>query len=561
MFCIQKIGDCMKTKTHILIVDDSKFNRMTFADILKDDYAIFEAENGREALNILARKSNCIALIILDLAMPEMDGFEFLKIYQQTEAYRYIPVIVATANDDTENESKCLQLGAWDFIPKTFQPDIIRFRVLNAIDKSKVRFLEYDSLTGIYSQQKFYQLTREMLDSSSDEEFAFIHFDIDRFKMINALYGAAEGDRLICYVAYAIKMTMDEYGKSTYGRINGDIFGICMAYKQIKDIYNILEQIKARVRKHVVNYYFETCAGIYLIQDREMEVDAIFDNASIAATQCKENYMIHEALFTKEMNDKVKHEQSVIDEMSKALDEGQFIVYFQPKYDLEGYNPGGAEALVRWRKPDGTIVSPGEFIPIFEKNGFITKLDFYVWEKVCQFIRQELDEGREPAPISVNVSRVNLYNPNFLESLIDLVEKYKIPPRYLHLELTESAFSDSAERIQDAVKYLHKAGFTILMDDFGSGYSSLNVLKDVDLDVLKIDMKFFSKGGTQEKGAKIIEAVIKMAEALDMTVIAEGVEDKEQVEFLTKVGCDYIQGYYFAKPMPEEQYKKLINEE
>lgn len=551
----------MKTKTHILIVDDSKFNRMTFADILKDDYAIFEAENGREALNILARKSNCIALIILDLAMPEMDGFEFLKIYQQTEAYRYIPVIVATANDDTENESKCLQLGAWDFIPKTFQPDIIRFRVLNAIDKSKVRFLEYDSLTGIYSQQKFYQLTREMLDSSSDEEFAFIHFDIDRFKMINALYGAAEGDRLICYVAYAIKMTMDEYGKSTYGRINGDIFGICMAYKQIKDIYNILEQIKARVRKHVVNYYFETCAGIYLIQDREMEVDAIFDNASIAATQCKENYMIHEALFTKEMNDKVKHEQSVIDEMSKALDEGQFIVYFQPKYDLEGYNPGGAEALVRWRKPDGTIVSPGEFIPIFEKNGFITKLDFYVWEKVCQFIRQELDEGREPAPISVNVSRVNLYNPNFLESLIDLVEKYKIPPRYLHLELTESAFSDSAERIQDAVKYLHKAGFTILMDDFGSGYSSLNVLKDVDLDVLKIDMKFFSKGGTQEKGAKIIEAVIKMAEALDMTVIAEGVEDKEQVEFLTKLGCDYIQGYYFAKTMPEEQYKKLINEE
>lgn len=561
MFCIQKIGDCMKTKTHILIVDDSKFNRMTFADILKDDYAIFEAENGREALNILARKSNCIALIILDLAMPEMDGFEFLKIYQQTEAYRYIPVIVATANDDTENESKCLQLGAWDFIPKTFQPDIIRFRVLNAIDKSKVRFLEYDSLTGIYSQQKFYQLTREMLDSSFDEEFAFIHFGIDRFKMINALYGAAEGDRLICYVAYAIKMTMDEYGKSTYGRINGDIFGICMAYKQIKDIYNILEQIKARVRKHVVNYYFETCAGIYLIQDREMEVDAIFDNASIAATQCKENYMIHEALFTKEMNDKVKHEQSVIDEMSKALDEGQFIVYFQPKYDLEGYNPGGAEALVRWRKPDGTIVSPGEFIPIFEKNGFITKLDFYVWEKVCQFIRQELDEGREPAPISVNVSRVNLYNPNFLESLIDLVEKYKILPRYLHLELTESAFSDSAERIQDAVKYLHKAGFTILMDDFGSGYSSLNVLKDVDLDVLKIDMKFFSKGGTQEKGAKIVEAVIKMAEALDMTVIAEGVEDKEQVEFLTKVGCDYIQGYYFAKPMPEEQYKKLINEE
>lgn len=158
------------------------------------------------------------------------------------------------------------------------------------------------------------------------------------------------------------------------------------------------------------------------------------------------------------------------------------------------------------------------------------------------------------------MSRVNLYDPKFLETLIDLVERYKIPPKYLHLELTESVFSDNAAMIQDAVFYLHKAGFTILMDDFGSGYSSLNVLKDVDLDVLKIDMKFFSKGGTAEKGAKIIEAVVKMAESLNMTVIAEGVEEQEQVDFLTKLGCDYIQGYYFAKPMPQEEYQRLMND-
>lgn len=551
----------MRTKNHILIVDDSKFNRLTFSNILKDSFEILEAENGREALDILARRGGDVALIILDLVMPEMDGYEFLNIYQRTEAYRYIPVIVATANDSAENESKCLELGAWDFIPKTFHPDIIRFRVLNAIDKSKVRFLEYDSLTGIYSQQKFYQMTREMLDTPSESEFAFIHFDIDRFKMINALYGAREGDRLICYVAYAIKMTMEEYGRATYGRIGGDVFGICMAYEKMEDIYVVLEQIKERVRRHTVNYYFETCAGIYLISNREMEVSVIYDNASIAAQQCKENYMVHEAVFTNELNEKLQREQHIIDEMDKALEEEQFIVYFQPKYDLEEFSPGGAEALVRWQKPDGTMVSPGEFIPIFEKNGFITKLDYYVWEKVCQFIRQELDDGRKPAPISVNVSRVNLYNPKFFETLIDLVEKYKIPPKYLHLELTESAFSDSESIIQEAVKYLHRAGFTILMDDFGSGYSSLNVLKDVDLDVLKIDMKFFSKGETQERGAKIIEAVIRMAESLNLTVIAEGVEDEEQVEFLTKLGCDYIQGYYFAKPMPEAQYKKLMHDE
>lgn len=557
---LRKTGDDMTRKNDILIVDDGRLNRASFAAILKDSYGILEAENGKEALDVLARRKDSIALIILDLVMPVMDGFEFLEAYQKQEEFRYIPVIVSTANDDQENERRCLALGAWDFISKTFHPDIIRFRVRNAIDKSKVRFLEFDSLTEIYSQQKFYQMTREMLDGPTDENFAFIHFDIDRFKMINTLYGAREGDRLICYVADAIKEVMEHYHRSTYGRITGDVFGICMSYQKLEDIYGIVERIKEKLREHTVHYYLETCAGIYLIEDREMEISVIYNNAAIASAQCKDQYMVHEALYTKELNDKVKKEQRIIDEMDTALNEEQFVVYFQPKYELEKFSPYGAEALVRWQKPDGSLVSPGDFIPVFEKNGFITKLDYYVWEKVCGFIREELDEGREPAPISVNVSRVNLYHPKFLETLINLAEKYKIPPKYLHLELTESVFSEDTALMQKTVRYLHRAGFTILMDDFGSGYSSLNILKDVDLDVLKIDMKFFSKGGdTEAKGAKIIEAVIKMAESLDMTVIAEGVEEKHQVDFLSKLGCDYIQGYYFAKPMPRAQYQNLVD--
>lgn len=548
-------------RNQILIVDDGKLNRVSFATILKSEYEILEAEDGEKALEILSKRKSSIALIILDLVMPVMDGYEFLEVYRNNAEYRYIPVIVSTSNDDAENERKCLALGAWDFIPKTFHPEIIRFRVRNAIEKSKVRLLEYDSLTEIYSEQKFYQATREFLDSIGDENAAFIHFDIDRFKMINAFYGAKEGDRLICYVADAIRTVMTDYDpRSTFGRIGADVFAICMSYRELGDIYNVLERIKERLRRHSVHYYLETCAGIYLIEDKNMDVVAIFDKASLAASQCKEKYMVHESMYTKELSDSLKREQQIIDEMDDALANNEFVVYFQPKYEVEGRSPGGAEALVRWQKPDGTMVSPGAFIPIFEKNGFITKLDYYVWEKVCQFIRGELDSGRKPAPISVNVSRVNLYDPKFLETLIDLVERYKIPPKYLHLELTESVFSDNAAMIQDAVFYLHKAGFTILMDDFGSGYSSLNVLKDVDLDVLKIDMKFFSKGGTAEKGAKIIEAVVKMADSLNMTVIAEGVEEQEQVDFLTKLGCDYIQGYYFAKPMPQEEYQRLMND-
>ena len=555
----QGTGACMGRRKYVLIVDDCQQDRMAVADVLRSDYDILEACNGKQALEILSRKRAQISLIMLDLMMPVMDGYEFLEMYRKRKEYSYLPVVVCTTEDDPEREQKSLELGAWDFVLKNSSPGIMRLRAGNAIEKSKVRFLEYDFLTGIYGQQKFYQATRELLDQRAGANFALIHFDIDRFRIINTLYGSKEGDRLIHFVAGAIRKVMTAYGRGTYGRLGGDVFGMCVPYEDGAAIYHILEGIRAEIRKHSVHYYLETCAGIYLVDDPDMEVAAMHDNAEIAAAQCKGQYMVHDVLYTEEIGQKVLREQHIIDEMDAALAEQQFIVYFQPKYQLKKMAPYGAEALVRWKKPSGEIVLPNEFIPIFERNGFITKLDYYVWEKVCQFIDSELSQGRNPAPISVNVSRVNLYNPDFMDSLIDLIHRYHIPPHYLNLELTESVFSEDAELIQRAVNYLHDAGFTILMDDFGSGYSSLNILKDVDLDVLKIDMKFFSKGNTAEKGAKIIEAVIRMAESLDMMVIAEGVEEKHQVDFLNDLGCDYIQGYYFGRPMSQDQYEKLTN--
>ena len=555
----QGTGACMGRRKYVLIVDDCQQDRMAVADVLRSDYDILEACNGKQALEILSRKRAQISLIMLDLMMPVMDGYEFLEMYRKRKEYSYLPVVVCTTEDDPEREQKSLELGAWDFVLKKSSPGIMRLRAGNAIEKSKVRFLEYDFLTGIYGQQKFYQATRELLDQRAGANFAFIHFDIDRFRIINTLYGSKEGDRLIHFVAGAIRKVMTAYGRGTYGRLGGDVFGMCVPYEDGAAIYHILEGIRAEIRKHTVHYYLETCAGIYLVDDPDMEVAAMHDNAEIAAAQCKGQYMVHDVLYTEEIGQKMLREQHIIDEMDAALAEQQFIVYFQPKYQLKKMAPYGAEALVRWKKPSGEIVLPNEFIPIFERNGFITKLDYYVWEKVCQFIDSELSQGRNPAPISVNVSRVNLYNPDFMDSLIDLIHRYHIPPHYLNLELTESVFSEDAELIQRAVNYLHDAGFTILMDDFGSGYSSLNILKDVDLDVLKIDMKFFSKGNTAEKGAKIIEAVIRMAESLDMMVIAEGVEEKHQVDFLNDLGCDYIQGYYFGRPMSQDQYEKLTN--
>ncbi len=549
----------MRRRKQILIVDDVKLNRTSFSAILRDKFDILEAENGKEALEIVAKHRETIAAIILDLMMPVMDGFEFLEHFREIEEYQGIPVVVATTSDEMDNERHCLELGAWDFIPKTFHPEIIRFRIMNAVERSKVRTLEYDAMTGIYNEQKFFQATREMLDEAYDEKFAFVRIDVDRFKMVNMLYGAEEGGRMICKIAQAVSEIVKKNKKGTYGRINGDIFAICVPYRGKQEVEKMVEDLRQNIKQKNEPYYLETSAGIYMIEDTSMEVTKIYDNATIAAGQCKGQYMVHKVFYSRQMSEHLMQEQRVINEMDEALAKEEFVVYFQPKYELAKMQPYGAEALVRWQKPDGTLVPPGDFIPIFEKNGFVVKLDYYVWEKVCQFIRNELDAGRDIAPISVNVSRINLYNPQFLESIIDLVETYKIPPKYLSLEITESVFSEDATVIQDAVNYLHKAGFTILMDDFGSGYSSLNILKDVNLDVLKIDMKFFSKGPSDAKARKIVEAVIKMAEALEMTVIAEGVEDKEQVDFLCELGCDYIQGYYFAKPMPLTEYQKLLD--
>ena len=542
----------------ILIADDEARIRRLVSDFLKrDGHTIIEAADGKTALELIENRRPTLDLAILDVMMPGMDGFAFMEEARTRESIRNIPIVVATTENDYQTEKRCLELGVWDFIPKVFQPEIIRFRVLNTIKRSMAHSLEHDGLTGLYTIQKFSQCVKRNLENNQDTKFTFIRLDIERFKMINNFYGVEAGDRLLVYISGLIETYWQDVENCVFGRIDGDVFGICFPRDE-KKLNGFILYIKRELKKYKAAYYLETAMGIYDILDNNLDVRNIIARATLAAKQCKGQYMIHEARYTEELRAKIIREQNIINEMEHALETGEFVVYFQPKYELDHCRPSGAEALVRWKKADGTIVSPGDFIPVFESNGFIIRLDYYVWDQVCQFIKNNLAHRGDSEVISVNVSRVNLYNPDFLESLVNLVEKYKIPPKYLNLELTESAFSDDARMIQNAVDYLHKAGFTILMDDFGSGYSSLNVLKDIDIDVLKIDMRFLSKGSSEERGEKILEAVIKMAKSLDMLVIAEGVEEEKQVKMLKRLGCDYIQGYYFAKPMPKKDYVKLL---
>ncbi|MEG1778458.1 MAG: EAL domain-containing protein [Oscillospiraceae bacterium] len=560
--CTGKITDTASLKT-IMIVDDNKVNRMILSNILSAEYAVIEAENGKSALELLNKHNDDISAVMLDLVMPIMDGYAVLEAICKDNRYSNLPILVTTENSDTENEMKALSLGAWDFVSKPYHPQIIHFRLKNAIDRSQLSALkqlkylaEYDALTGIYNKAKFFDATREMIDTNRNENFVFLRFDVDRFQLINSFFGAAEGDNLLIYIARHLQYDIQNFDKATYGRIESDVFGYCIPYD--KDmVIDMVVHAKETLASYNQNYDIVPSIGIYVIDDLSISIEEMYNRATLAAKKCKGNYVEYYDYYNESMSSVLAAEQEITNEMNFALENGQFQIYLQPQYNIHTNLPCGAEALVRWIHPTKGIISPGEFIPVFERNGFITKLDYYVWEEACKCLHRWITRGLEPYHISVNVSRVNIYNPKLVETLLELVNRYHLEPSLLNLELTESAYTDNPTAMKKTMNRLQSYGFTIMMDDFGSGYSSLSLLKDIMIDILKIDMQFLSETDLPGRGENIIASVIRMAKWLNIPVIAEGAETIEQVDFLRSVGCDYVQGYYFAKPMPITDYEQL----
>ncbi|MEG1890863.1 MAG: EAL domain-containing protein [Clostridia bacterium] len=555
---------CAKT---ILVVDDNAMNRAILTRILLDQYPVLEAADGQAAIELLHAHANEIAAVLLDVVMPVMDGFTFLEVLRSDAAFQNLPVIVTTGNNDHENERKALSLGAWDFVSKPYDPEIIRFRLRNTIDRSQLAALqqlkylaEFDALTGIYNKSMFFRATREMLDANPEEAFVFLRFDVDRFQLINSFFGTEEGDRLLKFIARCVRATAMKLAKFTYGRIESDIFCCCTSY-QPQALETILRESRTMLAEYNPAYDIVPSIGIYVVEAPALSVETMYNCATLAAKTCKGNYVDYYTYYNESMSKALTLEQEITNEMNAALENEQFQIYLQPKYNIQLNAICGAEALVRWMHPIKGILSPGEFIPVFERNGFIIKLDAYVWEQACKCLRRWIDEGMHPQPISVNVSRVNLYNPKLVEALLQLVRRYQLEPALLNLELTESAYTDNPTAASETIAQLQSHGFLIMMDDFGSGYSSLNILKDIAVDVLKIDMRFLSDTKIPGRGENIITSVVRMAKWLNIPVITEGVETQEQMDFLRSIGCDYIQGYYFARPMPVADYEALCRQQ
>lgn len=296
--------------------------------------------------------------------------------------------------------------------------------------------------------------------------------------------------------------------------------------------------------------------GRYPVEDKTISVSAMYDRAIIAEMSVKRRFDVNIAQYEETMRQHILREQEIINEMNFALKSQQFEVWFQPQYNHSSGALIGAEALVRWRHPQKGLISPGLFIPVFEKNGFIYELDKYVWEQTCIYLKKWMQTEHSQLPVSVNISRYDIFRDDLVDVLIGLVDKYQIPVELLRLEITESAFSQSTGQIIRITKQLMDYGFTLEIDDFGSGYSSLNTLKDVTADILKLDMRFLESTENSARGGNILESIVRMAKWLGMSVIAEGVEEREQADYLQSIGCNYIQGYYYAKPMPAEEFEK-----
>lgn len=546
------------TRKQILIVEDNEINRAILREILSDEYRVLEAENGQVALEVLRQHKDSVALILLDVMMPVMDGFTFLDRIKADAELSLIPVIVMTQSDGEEDEVSALSHGATDFVPKPYRPQVILHRVASLIKlretAAMVNQFQYDRLTGLYSREFFYQKVRERLDENPDREYSIVCYNIENFKLYNDTFGREAGDRLLKEIADTAR---DMVGSTGFcGRFGADRF---LALQERGQERSDRERFfgEAHLNRPEKMANISAKWGIYEITDHSVSVEQMCDRALLAADSIKGQYNQYFAVYDDALRGKLLREKAISDAMETALAEGQFTVYFQPKYSLSEDCMAGAEALVRWIHPEWGFMSPGEFIPLFEKNGFIPRLDEYVWEQVCAKLRTWREKGYPLVPISVNVSRADVFRANLASTLLEITQKYGVEPSYLHLEITESAYAENPSQIISTAEELRKLGFIIEMDDFGSGYSSLNMLSQMKLDILKLDMKFIQNEIAKPAEQSILNDIVSMAHRMHLAVVAEGVETQSQMKRLRAVGCDYAQGYYFAKPMPAAEFEAL----
>ena len=417
---------------------------------------------------------------------------------------------------------------------------------------------ESDELQSVIKRisklQRFRRNVNRLL-YSTEKEVGFIQFDIRKFKIINDSYGEHFGDEIL----YFIIKQLGEYcnDEQFFVNLRSDVFMVVTEYENENELVSFINGLDSKINCFK-DVKLHMTYGVYTVEDKKMELRQMEDRAAMARKAAKKNVLTNILFYKEQFKMSLYNRKFIEENMQAAITERQFMMYLQPKYSVSKNEIIGAEALIRWLHPQRGMIYPNEFIPIIEENGFVVKADYFIWEEAASFIRRCMDSEMKPCPVSVNVSRIHLRDNEFMEVLDNLVRRYGISKDYLELEITESADDQKVSLKALQLKY---DGYKLLMDDFGSGYSSLNILLETPFDVIKLDKKFMENMMVSEKGRLILEQVVQMANGLNLGLLAEGVETKEQIELLQSIGCDEVQGYYYAKPMPADEFFELLKKQ
>lgn len=552
------MSDILKNNQYeILIVDDEKDVLDKTIALLEDDFKIITANNGEEALKQVEKYHEEIDLILLDLNMEGIHGLDVLNSLKSSSIFSKIPVVVQTSHNTKEAESDSLLNGAIDIVDKSIDVNILKKRLCNIIDLKKSSYkleqLEKDELTNVYSRSAFYLHAKEFL-LDQNEYYDLVISDIVDFKILNEKYGEKKSDSVLKYAAQFIRDNI-AFGRLA-GRYGSDKFIAIVKKSYIPTDAMINEQLtKFQENAPVKNLKCKFCVYENVNGDSQLTLCASYALTSLK--KISNEYDVNIIVFNEEAKIENQRIAKLTEGMEDTVKNEEFKVYFQPKHETVSGKLVGAEALIRWQHPEFGMIPPNDFIPLFESNGFISRADYYVWKKTCQYLRKWMDKGISVVPISINASKIDFEVENYFELLKKPVNENNLNPNLLHIEVTETMENRDINTLINRLTQLREYGFRIELDDFGSGYSSLNILGSLPLDVVKIDQSFIRQIDDPRK-ARILSSCITLTKNLGLVSVCEGVETEEQRNVLKSIGCDRIQGYYFSKPLPADEFEQYL---
>ncbi|HBN6155179.1 TPA: bifunctional diguanylate cyclase/phosphodiesterase, partial [Clostridioides difficile] len=414
-----------------------------------------------------------------------------------------------------------------------------------------------DKVTHIGNQNKFYRECSKYLLDKPSLNYIIVYFDINNFKMINDTFGYEFGDNLLITIAKALKEELTE--GEVFARLSSDYFAIFCDYKNGRNkIIRKLDSIRNNIESNLsIVFEISLCVGIYFVEEDEVDIQKAVNKANMARSVAK-GKNINYAIYNEDVRNKLSEESMILDDIKIALVKNQFEVYYQPKFSLVNGEMIGSEALIRWNHPEHGFISPAVFIPIAEKSKLILKIGRFVFEKVCTDLSEWKKQGKKIVPVSVNLSRVELYQPDIVKFINKTIQMYNLSSDLIEIEITETVAINELNILKNVLNELRKYGFSISMDDFGTGYSSISCLRDMPIDILKLDKSFLDGIEHDERSRNIAKSIVSLAKSLDLVVIIEGVESKEQAELMKQFGCDLVQGFYFARPMPAKNFLDLL---